>query len=190
MSNSIHFEQLFERFSRFLDRQFSQPEKEGEGASVRIRFLEWVTTHGALLAFLFLIPSPVVSSSSENSVRVSSAKIERALGGGSYVTGMTQPSFGYVAQHAVHLQVSAYDANGKLLAERIDNINGNNLVRWHLRPSPRAPFTVFFPWNPFKSPKSLSLNTAATRMLLSDSLQSVVKSSGKNILSPAIMFIE
>ncbi|HEY5812514.1 MAG TPA: hypothetical protein VIT23_07665 [Terrimicrobiaceae bacterium] len=97
--------------------------------------------------------NPVVSSSSENSVRISSAKIERALGGGSYVTGMTQPSFGYVAQHAVHVHVSAYDANGKLLAERIDNINRNNLVRWHLRPSPRAPFTVSFPWEPFQIAK-------------------------------------
>ena len=37
MSNSIHFEQLFERFSRFLDRQF-RPAGEGEGAWVRIRF--------------------------------------------------------------------------------------------------------------------------------------------------------
>jgi hypothetical protein len=36
MSNSIHCEQLFERFSRFLDREFSQPEKEGEGAWVRV----------------------------------------------------------------------------------------------------------------------------------------------------------
>ena len=32
MSNSIHFEQLFERFSRFLDRNLGQPEKEGEGS--------------------------------------------------------------------------------------------------------------------------------------------------------------
>jgi len=89
-----------------------------------------------------------ISSSSENSVRISSARVVRALGGGSYVTGMTEPSFGYVAPRSVHVHVAAYDANGKLLAEKIDKINGNNLVRWHLRPRPRAPYTVFFPWEP------------------------------------------
>jgi hypothetical protein len=31
----------------------------------------------------------VILSSSENSVRISSARLVRALGGGSYVTGMT-----------------------------------------------------------------------------------------------------
>ena len=72
----------------------------------------------------------------------------RALGGGSYVTGMTEPSFGYVAPRTAHVHVAAYDANGKLLAEKIDKINGNKLVRWHLRPRPRAPYTVFFPWGP------------------------------------------
>ena len=44
--------------------------------------------------------------------------------------------------------VAAYDANGKLLAEKVDNIDGNDLVISHLRPSPRAPYTVFFPWEP------------------------------------------
>jgi hypothetical protein len=92
--------------------------------------------------------NPVISSSSENSVRISSARVVRALGGGSYVTGMTEPSFGYVAPRAVYAHVAAYDANGKLLAEKIDKINVNKLVRWHLRPSPRAPYTVFFPWEP------------------------------------------
>jgi hypothetical protein len=97
--------------------------------------------------------NPVISSSSENSVRISSARIVRALGGGSYVTGMTEPSFGYAAPRAAHMHVAAYDANGKLLAEKIDKINGNNLVRWHLRPRPRAPYTVYFPWEPFQIAK-------------------------------------
>jgi hypothetical protein len=49
MSNSIHFEQLFERFSRFFDREFSpagesQPEKEGEGSMGEDSLLERVTT--------------------------------------------------------------------------------------------------------------------------------------------------
>jgi hypothetical protein len=92
--------------------------------------------------------NPVISSSSENSVRISSARVVRALGGGSYVTGMTEPSFGYVGPRAAHVHVAAYDANGKLLAEKVDNIDANDLVRWHLRPRPRAPFTVFFPWEP------------------------------------------
>ena len=64
----------------------------------------------------------------KNSVRISSARVVRALGGGSYVTGMTEPSFGYVAPRTAHVHVAAYDANGKLLAEKIDKINGNNLV--------------------------------------------------------------
>ena len=105
--------------------------------------------------------NPVISSSSENSVRISSARVVRALGGGSYVTGMTEPSFGYVAPRAAHVHVAAYDANGKLLAEKIDKINGNNLVRWHLRPRPRAPIRCSFPGNPLKSPRPLLLNTAA-----------------------------
>jgi hypothetical protein len=98
--------------------------------------------------------NPVISSSSENSVRISSARIVKALGGGSYVTGMAEPSFGYVAPRAVHVHVAAYDANGKLLGEKIDKINGNNLVRWHLRPRPRAPYTVFFPWEPSQIAKA------------------------------------
>src|SRR5215510_10713294 len=82
----------------------------------------------------------VISLSSENSLRISSARVERAIGGsGFYVTGMTEPSFGYVAPRAPHVHVMVYDANGKLLGEKIDNINGNDLVRWHLRPAPRAP---------------------------------------------------
>ena len=92
--------------------------------------------------------NPVISSSSENSVRISSARVVRALGGGSYVTGMIEPSFGYVAPGDVHVRVAAYDANGKLLAEKVDKIDANDLVISHLRPSPRAPYTVFFPWEP------------------------------------------
>ena len=92
--------------------------------------------------------NPVISSSSENSARISSARVVRALGGGSYVTGMIEPSFGYAAPRAEHVRVGAYDANGKLLAEKVDKINANDLVISHLRPSPRAPYAVFFPWEP------------------------------------------
>ena len=106
-----------------------------------------------LAALLFASSSiassnPVISSSSENSVQISSARVVRALGGGSYVTGTIEPSFGYNGPRAMHVNVAAYDANGKLLAEKVDNINGSNLVRWHLRPRPRAHYTVFFPWEP------------------------------------------
>jgi hypothetical protein len=92
--------------------------------------------------------NPVVSSSSENSVQISDAKVVRALGGGSYVTGMMEPSFGYVGPDAAQVHVAAYDANGKLLAEKVDNIDGDDLVRSHYSPNPRAPYTVFFPWEP------------------------------------------
>ena len=92
--------------------------------------------------------NPVISASSQNSVRISSARVVRAIGGGSYVTGMIEPSFGYVAPRAVQVRVAAYDANGKLLAEKVDEINANDLVISHLRPSPRASYAVFFPWEP------------------------------------------
>ena len=92
--------------------------------------------------------NPVVSSSSENSVQISDAKVVRALGDGSYVTGMIGPSFGYVAPDAAQVHVAAYDANGKLLGEKVDNIDGDDLVRSHYSPNPRAPYTVFFPWEP------------------------------------------
>jgi hypothetical protein len=90
----------------------------------------------------------VISTSSEDSVRIGSARVVRALGGGSYVTGMMEPSFGYAAPRAVHVHVAAYDANRNLVAEKIGKINGNNLVRWHLRPRPRASYIVFFPLEP------------------------------------------
>jgi hypothetical protein len=92
--------------------------------------------------------NPVISSSSENSVQMSDSSVVRALGGGSYVTGMIEPSFGYAAPGAVHVHVAAYDANGKLLAEKVDKIDANDLVISHYRPSPRAPYVVFFPWEP------------------------------------------
>jgi hypothetical protein len=97
---------------------------------------------------LQIVTGPVISSSSENSVRITSARVERALGGGSYVTGMIGPSFGYVAPDAAQVHVAAYDANGKLLGEKVDNIDGDDLVRSHYSPNPRAPYTVFFPWAP------------------------------------------
>jgi hypothetical protein len=96
-------------------------------------------------------------------VQMSSAIVVRALGG-SYVTGMTEPSFGYVAPRAAHVHVAAYDANGKLRAEKIDKINGNNLVRWHLRPRPRAPYTVFFPWEPSQIAKVTVIEHSGFRL--------------------------
>jgi hypothetical protein len=90
----------------------------------------------------------VISSSSENSVQTSDTRIVRALDGGSYVTGMIGPSFGYVAPGGAHVRVTAYDANGKLLGEKVDNIDGDDLVISHYSPNPHAPYAVFFPWAP------------------------------------------
>jgi hypothetical protein len=96
------------------------------------------------------IPStqPVISSSSEDSVRISSASVVRASGGGSYVIGTIEPSFGYVAPRAAQVRVAAYDARGKLLAEKADEIDADDLVASHLTPDPRAPYAVFLPWEP------------------------------------------
>ena len=118
--------------------------------AIKKKILSFAAGFAALLFASNSIAStnPVISSSSENSVRIGNARVVRALGGGSYVTGMIEPSFGYVAPSAAHVRVAAYDANGKLLGEKVDQINGNNLVRWHLRPNPRATYTVFFPGEP------------------------------------------
>ena len=111
------------------------------------------------LAALLFVSSSIafsqtfVSSSRESSTRIGRAKVVKAIGGGSYVTGLTEPRFGYVPGRAVHAHVVAYDSNGKLLAEKTDKINHNDLVRWHLRPRPRAPYTVYFPWEPFQIAK-------------------------------------
>jgi hypothetical protein len=92
--------------------------------------------------------NPVISSSSDDSVRISSTSVVRASGGGSYVTGMIEPSFGYGAPRAAHVSVEAYGPNGKLLAEKVGEINPDDLVISHLNPSPRAPYAVFFPYEP------------------------------------------
>jgi hypothetical protein len=92
--------------------------------------------------------NPVISASSEDPVRISSARVVRASGGGSYVTGMIEPSFGYDAPRAAQVSVAAYGASGKLLAEKVDEIDSDELVTSHLNPSPRAPYAVFLPWGP------------------------------------------
>jgi hypothetical protein len=92
--------------------------------------------------------NPVIASSSEDSVRISSASVVRASGGGSYVTGMIEPAFGYAAPRAARVSVAAYGASGKLLAEKVDGINSEDLVISHLNPSPRASYAVFLPWEP------------------------------------------
>ena len=90
----------------------------------------------------------VIVSSSENAVQINSARVVRAIGGGSYVTGMVELSFGYSNPRSAHVHIAAYDMDGKLLAEKIDKISANKLQRWHLRPAPRTPYVAFFPWEP------------------------------------------
>jgi hypothetical protein len=108
----------------------------------------------ALVAALLLLassrasPNPAISTFSENSVRLRSAQVVRALGGGSYVTGTIEPTFGYAPVGSAHVHVAAYGREKKLLAKGIDKINGNELLRWHFRPTPRASYTVFFPFEP------------------------------------------
>jgi hypothetical protein len=92
--------------------------------------------------------NPVISSSSEDSVTISSTSVVRASGGGSYVTGMIEPSFGYGPPRDPQVSVAAYGASGKLLAEKVGEINRDDLVISHLNPRPRAPYVVFLPWEP------------------------------------------
>ena len=90
----------------------------------------------------------VILSSSENAVHINSARVVRAIGGGSYVTGMVELSFGYSNPRSAHVHIAAYDMDLKLLAEKIDKISASKLERWHLRPTPRASYIAFFPWEP------------------------------------------
>jgi hypothetical protein len=91
--------------------------------------------------------NPVISSSSGDSVTISSTSVVRASGGGSYVTGMIEPSFGYGPPRDPQVSVAAYGASGKLLAEKVGEINRDDLVISH-HPRPRAPYVVFLPWEP------------------------------------------
>ena len=95
---------------------------------------------------------PPISVSSEHSVRIVDARIVSAPGGGSYVTGLVKPSFGY-APHAVNVHVAAFDGSGQLLGQKVDHVNTSRLVRWHLHPNPRAGYTVFLPWEPARIAK-------------------------------------
>ena len=92
--------------------------------------------------------NPIISTFSESSVRIRSARIVKAMGGGFYLTGRIEPSFGYVAPGSAHVRVAAYDTKGDLVAEKADRINRSRLIRWHLRPNRRAPYVVFFPFEP------------------------------------------
>ena len=84
--------------------------------------------------------NPTISTFSENSIRFRSARIVSAIGGGFYLTGMVEPSFGYIAVGSARVSVAVYDIEGNLIAEK--------LLKWHLRPNPRASFVVFFPFEP------------------------------------------
>src|SRR5258707_464557 len=85
-------------------------------------FAAWLVASSSIAS-----TSPVISSSSENSVRIDGTSVVRASGGGSYVTGMIEPSFGYAAPRAAQVSVSAYGASGKLLAEKVSEINPDDL---------------------------------------------------------------
>jgi len=104
----------------------------------------------SLVASAFIASaSPAISAVSENAMRISSAHVVKApWGGGSYVTGLAEPSFGYSVPRAAHVHISVYDVNGKLLGEKIDKLNSPRLVRSHLNPHPRTSYVAFFPWEP------------------------------------------
>ena len=111
-------------------------------------FAAWLFS-GSSIAF----SQPPISFSSEDSVRIVDARIVSAPGGGSYVTGLVKPSFGYIAPHAVNVHVAAFDGTGQLLGKKVDHVNTSGLVRWHLHPNPRAAYAVFFPWRPSRIAK-------------------------------------
>jgi hypothetical protein len=126
----------------------ADPRANRQRVETKTSFLTGVVTALLFVSSSIACSKTFISSSSESSARIGRARVVKAIGGGSYVTGTTEPRFGYVPAGAVHAHVAAYDSNGKLLAEKTDKINHNDLVRWHLSPRPRAPYTVFFPWEP------------------------------------------
>jgi hypothetical protein len=107
-----------------------------------------------LTALLFASSSigfsePDLSPSPEDSVQISNPMVVKTPGRGSYVTGIIERSFGYAApMAAVNVHVAVYGANGKLLAEKVDIVNGDDLAGWRFNQNPTVPFRVFFPWEP------------------------------------------
>ena len=93
------------------------------------------------------------SSSSESSTRIGSARVVKAIGGGSYVTGTTEPWFGYVPARIVHAHVAAYDHNGKLLAERPLRSTTTTSLDGIYAHDHALPTQCCFPTNPLKSPR-------------------------------------
>jgi hypothetical protein len=92
--------------------------------------------------------SPAISTSSVDAVQISRTHLEKALGGGSYVTGVAETSFGSWVPRAVHVHVEVYDSNGKLLADKIDKLNSSLLVPWQRNPRPSVSYVVFLPLVP------------------------------------------
>jgi hypothetical protein len=113
-----------------------------------LSFAAWLVASSSIAS-----ANPVISASSEDAVRISNTSLVRASGGGSFVTGMIEPLFGYDAPSAAQVSVSAYGASGKLLGEKVDEINSDDLVISHLNPRPRAPYAVFLPWGPSRIAK-------------------------------------
>ena len=72
---------------------------------------------------------------------------ERDLDGAWYSQIRTGAEVTYGGERII-VQDGIHDRFVKLLAEKVDKINANDLVISHLRPSARAPYTVFFPWEP------------------------------------------
>ncbi len=89
--------------------------------------------------------SPGVHILSNQDLVVTSSHLAAAPGGGTYVSGISQPTWGVSAPAQPHIHIIVYDRNGRILLEKIDTLNRTDLAANHYSPRPRAIYTVYLP---------------------------------------------
>lgn len=102
------------------------------------------------LASIFLLAasaqaSPAVKTGFGSDVVVTSAHLGTAPGGGTYVSGISEPALGISAPAHPHLHITAYDRKGDILVEKIEVLNRSDLTVNHYFPRPRATYTAYLP---------------------------------------------
>ena len=157
-SNFIQIRKTEQHHENYQICHRSSHRPEGQPPAMKKKTLSLAAGFAALLFASSCIAStnPVISSSSENSVRISDARVVRAVGGGSYVTGMIEPSFGYAAPRAVAVHASRPTMRTESSWPRRSIIS--TPMTWSYRIFVRVlvlPMRCSFPGNPLKSPRSL-----------------------------------
>ncbi len=74
-----------------------------------------------------------------------SSHLQAAPGGGTYVSGISQPALGISAPLQPHLHIIVYGRKGDILAEETDTLNRSALTVNHYFPASPAPYTIYLP---------------------------------------------